>query len=58
MTTIFDPNIKIRQGIRICMGRQRKEFVASGSKFLPNTSRSYLHKAYKKETDKKKRYNI
>ena len=37
------------------MDRQRKEFVASGSKFLPNTSRSYLHKAYKKETDKRKR---
>ncbi len=35
------------------MDAQKKQFAASGSKFLPNTSRSYLLKAYK-ETDKRR----
>ena len=57
MTVVFDPKTKIRQATRICMNTQKKQFVASGGKFLPNTSRSYLLKAYKK-TDKRKRNRL
>ncbi len=37
------------------MNRKRKESVASGDEFLPNTSRSYLHEAYKRAADKRER---
>ena len=34
---------------------ERRKAVASGSGFLPNTSRAYLQKAHKKETDPRRR---
>ncbi len=55
MATIFNPKVKTGQGIRICIDRKRKESVASGDEFLPNTRRSYLHEAYKKAADKRER---